>query len=227
VIRRNQRYDSETAEVVSRTLGPDSIAVDVGAHQGSVLRLIQRTAPRARHYAFEPLPHLAADLRLKFSQCQVFECALADTTGVASFNHVCNAPAYSGLQRREYDRPDAIIEQIQVAVRRLDDIIPEHDVVAFIKLDIEGGEYHALRGGATTIRRCRPVIVFEAGRSSTGCYGVTPEMVFDLVTGDLGLALSTMARWLRGKPPFMRAEFLAGYRRDFYFIAYPAEYVVP
>lgn len=74
-------------------------------------------------------------------------------------------------------------------------------------MDIEGGESHALLGGAETLRRWWPVIVFEAGCKSTGEYGVTPDEMFSLVTGRLGYDLSTMARWLEGAPSLTAADF--------------------
>jgi FkbM family methyltransferase len=220
-MRRNRRYDHQMVQVMRRHLRPDSTVIDVGAFEGKVLELLRWLAPQGRHYAFEPLPSMAAELRRRFPEVEILECALGDTNGDARYVVVRNDPAYSGLRRRIYDRPDPQLDEIRVAVRRLDDVIPEDVEVAFLKLDIEGGEYHAMRGGLRTIRRSRPIIVFEAGRSTTGCYDVTPEMLFDLVTVDLDLGLSTMDRWLRGLAPYTRPEFLEAYRSDFYYIADP------
>jgi FkbM family methyltransferase len=221
VVRKNDRYDAQTIEVMRRCLRPDSVGVDVGAFEGKVLADLARFAPNGQHHAFEPLPHLAARLRRDSPTARVHECALGEKAGEATFSFVRNDPAYSGLRRRHYDRPDPVIDEIRVQVRKLDDLIPESVQVSFIKLDIEGGEYHAMLGGARTIVRCRPVIVFEAGEGSTSHYGVTPQMLHDLVASELGLGLSTMARWLRSRPSFSKDEFLSHYRSDFYFIAYP------
>jgi hypothetical protein len=46
-------------------------------------------------------------------------------------------------------------------------------------------------------------------------------MVFHLVTEQLGLRLSTMKRWLRGRPSFDWAGFRKAYETEFIFIAYP------
>ena len=117
------------------------------------------------------------------------QAAVADRNGQAEFLHVENAPAYSGLRRRIYDRPDPQIAIIRVMVVALDDVIPADQPLAFMKIDIEGGEYHALLGAANTIRRCRPVIVLEAGSKSTGQYGVTPAELFALVSQSFGYDL--------------------------------------
>ena len=53
-----------------------------------------------------------------------------------------------------------------------------------------------MKGAIETIKRCQPVIVFEAGKKSTGEYGVTPTQIHQLITDTLGYELSTMPRWL-------------------------------
>lgn len=222
---RGARYDREATDVMRRVLRPDSSCIDVGAHSGSMLEEILELAPRGSHHAFEPLPRYAARLRSRFPQVQVHEAAVGDEMGEVEFVHVVNAPAYSGLRERDYDRPDVKLERVRVREVRLDEVIPESSAIAFIKIDIEGGEFHALRGAQRTVRRCRPVVVFEAGAQSTGRYGVVPEDLYRLVTTDLACSLSTMERWLAGAPPYDEPEFGEAWRRgsEFYFIAYPAD----
>lgn len=222
---QNARYDRETIETMRRVLKPDSCCIDVGAHRGSILQEMVRIASRARHYAFEPLPHLAEHLRRKFPRVRVYEAAVSDHAGTARFLYVENAPAYSGLKERIYDRFDPVLKPITVDVVRLDEVIPSEEHIAFIKLDIEGGEFQALRGAAGMIGRCRPVIVFEAGAKSTGQYGATPEEVYRFITDQLRYHVSTMQRWLAGQSPHSLTEFSRNWfdGPDFYFIAYPLE----
>ena len=219
------QYDRETVDVMTRLLRRNSSCVDVGAHNGTILRTMLELSPKGTHFAFEPLPHLAARLRATFPTVRVHEVALSDYAGQASFVHVENDAAYSGLRPRIYDRPDPVLRQITVAVTRLDDVISPEQPVAFIKIDVEGGEFHVLRGATRTIQRCRPVIVFEAGGKSTGQYGVEPDEVYELTTGPLGCRLSLMQRWLTGRPPYDAAEFRDAWRRgaEYYFIAYPTD----
>ncbi|KAA3622481.1 MAG: FkbM family methyltransferase, partial [Proteobacteria bacterium] len=178
--------------------------------------------PTVAHIAFEALPHLARQLASRFPKSRVFPIALSDASGNTEFYHVKNDPAYSGIKRRSYDRPDPEIEIIRVPCARLDDVVEPSDEISFIKLDIEGGEYHAMVGASTVIAECRPVIVFEASDRSTGHYAVTPDMFYDLLHDEFDLSISTMARWLTDKKPFSRHEFLRAYNDDYYFIAYPA-----
>jgi FkbM family methyltransferase len=220
-MQRNLRYDRETVEVMRRVLTAHSSCIDIGAHDGEILRHIAKLAPRGHHVAFEPIPHLAATLRARFPEVSVYEAACADRPGSAQFVLVENAPAYSGLRRRLYDRPDAALRSIRVQVVRVDELV--RHAVSLIKVDVEGGEYHALLGAQRTIAIHRPVIIFEAGARSTGQYGVTPRD-FTSLFARLGYRLSTMERWLASKPAFTEEEFVANWQgdRDYYFIAHPA-----
>lgn len=225
----NHRYDAETIEVMRRVLRPDSNAVDVGAHEGTVLIEMTDLAPRGQHHAFEALPHLAAKLRTLFPRAQIHQVAVADQPGQAEFQFVENAPAYSGLRQRIYDHSDPVITSIPVTVTTLDRTLPADLPIAFLKIDIEGGEYHALRGAIETLRRCHPVIVFEAGPNSTGQYGVTPDQIYDFLVTELGYELTTMQRWLARQAPYTRDEYRQNWEQgpDYYFLAAPGSAAIP
>lgn len=224
VNEKGARYDRDASAVMRRILRPDSSCLDVGAHAGSFLEEVLERAPRGTHHAFEPLPRYAAELRRRFPGVHVHEAAVGDEPGETEFVHVANAPAYSGLRERTYDRPDPRLERLRVRIVRIDDVVPAIQPIALIKLDIEGGEFHALRGARRTIERSRPVIVFEAGAKSTGRYGVAPDDVWRLLVVDLACHVSTMARWLAADPPYDEAGFRQAWQQEleFYFIAYPA-----
>jgi FkbM family methyltransferase len=220
---QNANYDRQTVEVMFGVLRRNLNGVDVGAHSGHILRQMVNIAPRGRHYAFEPLPHLWQELSKRFPQVIVHQAAAGDRSGESEFLFVENDPAYSGLRRRIYYRPDPKIITIRVRVVTLDEIIPANESIAFIKLDIEGGEFHAIQGGIETIRRSKPVIVFESGSHSIGQYGVKPDDVYRFMAEALGYELSTMERWLKRKPPYTREEYENDWNHgpEYYFIATP------
>src|SRR5262245_391373 len=218
---KDDRYDEETAEVMRRTLRPGTIGVDVGAHSGVFLRQMFALAPDHRHVAVEPLPHMAARLRRDFPDAHVVEAALSDRPGTATFYHLVNAAAESGLRRIDAHGDASMVEELSVRVMRLDDVIGPSDAVAFVKIDTEGAELPVIRGAAATIRRCRPVIVFETGSRSTPHYGIGPDDIFAAIA-ELGIQLSTMRRWLDGHGPLTPEAFRRAFCQttDFYFIAY-------
>jgi hypothetical protein len=82
-----------------------------------------------------------------------------------------------------------------------------------------------LRGAIGTIQRHRPVIVMEASIGSTGQYGVTPEMFYDLMVDELNYKISTMGNWLNGSPAYDRDSFIQNWQDgpEYYFIAVPCD----
>jgi len=107
---------------------------------------------------------------------------------------------------------------------RLDDVLPPGTRVDLLKIDVEGGELQVLLGARALLAANRPVIVFEHGLGGSEYYGTRPEQLHELLTGpDLNLRVSTMARWLAGRPPLSRAELVEQFERqlNYYFIAYP------
>lgn len=224
-LTQNAYYNELTVLAIARAVTPGTVCLDVGAHRGTVLREMQRVAPQARIHAFEPLPEQAAFLRVKYAgpQVVVHNLALGDAAGTAEFHHVVTNPGYSGLRRRQFDREHEEVQVIRVETARMDERVPAEEHVSFIKVDVEGAELQVFQGGAGTIRRCRPVIVFEHGKGSADVYGTTPETVFDLLSGELGLKLSLLDRWLFGWGALSRRQFVREYRahRNYYFVAYP------
>lgn len=184
----DHRDQASLHRLLGYVLREDSNCVDVGCHQGAVLWQMVARAPRGRHHAFEPLPHLAAALRARFPAVAVHELALSEEAGDAAFHHVVTNAGYSGLRRRTYERPDERVERVVVRTARLDDLIPAELPIAFVKIDVEGAELQVLRGAERTLRAWRPYVVFEHGRGAADHYGTTPEMVHRLLDG-CGLAV--------------------------------------
>jgi hypothetical protein len=87
---------------------------------------------------------------------------------------------------------------------------------------VEGAELQVLKGAVKTIRRNKPVVVFEHGLGASDHYGTTPEDVHDLLVKDCGLHVSLLGRWLRNEGPLTKEEFSNQYyqRLNFFFMAY-------
>lgn len=223
---QNQLYDQQTIEVMLRVITNNSNCVDVGCHSGVMLDEILKLSPNGSHYAFEPLPALYKELVEKFNayqRIQILNKALSDASRSVTFQHVVSNPGYSGLKLRRYDRPNEVIQEITVGTVRLDDVIPQSTRIAFIKIDVEGAELQVFRGAVQTIKRSRPVIVFEHGLGAADYYGTMPEDVFDLLVETCRLRCFTMKNWLEsnGKDFLSRNSFCDEFRsgRNYYFMA--------
>lgn len=223
---KSRLYDMQTFEVMKRTLKEDSNCVDVGCHRGGMLRELLRLAPKGNHYAFEPLPGFFQGMKKSFGTMKnvfLYDCALSDTAGTTTFQHVVSNPAYSGLRPRRYKRPDEKIQQITVKTELLDNIVPKGVPIHFIKIDVEGGELGVLRGAVEIIKKDQPVVVFEHGRGAADYYGTGPEDVYDLLAGQCGLRLFLMADWLatNGAASLNREAFLEQFSlgNEWYYMA--------
>ena len=200
--RREARDNEHMRVLLAACLAPDSDCIDVGAHSGGILGEIVRCAPRGRHIAYEPLPHLAAALARRFPGVEVRAAALSDEAGRASFVHDRTEPMRSTLHPHEFtDSQNATT--IDVRVERLDDALPAGYAPAVIKIDVEGSEAKVLAGGIETLRRHRPIVVFEHGGGGTS----SPNDVYSILVDRAGLRIYD----LDGLGPYSHAAFEAMY----------------
>lgn len=205
-VTRDRRDVEHLHAMLAAVLAPDANCIDVGAHEGAYLADMLRLAPRGHHIAYEPLPHLADALAARFPGADVRRAALSDTSGEASFVHVLTRPGWSGFRERPYPAEERL-ERIVVETQRLDDVLPDDYVPAFVKIDVEGAELEVLRGAADTLARHRPVIAFEHGLGSADYYGTGPEDVFALLVDHVGLRVLDMD----GGGPYTRDDFVRAF----------------
>lgn len=223
-LTKNQHYDRLTKKVIAGVCKADTHCIDVGCHKGEILDLMIAAAPGGRHWGFEPIPLLYDALRNKYAgtACTISPVALSNAAGEASFNYVTSNPSYSGLLRRDYDRPHEEDTSITVQTARLDDVLPAGYNPGLIKIDVEGAEMLVLQGARETISRSKPVIIFEHGIGASDIYGTGPDELFPFFES-LGYGIYLLEDFLKRKSAFSADQFAAQYhdRKNFYFVAAP------
>lgn len=202
-LRRDQRDSDHLRLLLALSLAADANCVDVGSHEGAVLREILRVAPQGRHIAYEPLPDFHTTLASEFPQVDVRGSALSNRRGEATFTHVRTRPGYSGFRARPYPGAEET-ETITVPVETLDESLPAGYVPALIKVDVEGAEEQVLEGAMRTIAEHKPIVVFEHGAAAKA-YGTHPETIHGLLCDRGGLRIFD----LDGDGPYGPAEFVA------------------
>lgn len=225
---RNQRYDRLTKKIIRKVCIADSNCIDAGTHRGEILDELLKSAPRGLHFGFEPIPFLFSILEKKYegaANCKIYKIALSDKKGVASFNYVLTNPAYSGLKKRKYDRKNERDTILEVQTDLLDHLVPPDIKIAFIKIDVEGGEMAVLKGAQRILAESRPVIVFEFGIGGSDIYGSTPEKLFDFYL-ERNYRISLLQSFVNQKPHMEREEFKDQFyqKKNYYFVAYPKNY---
>ncbi len=221
-LTKNLEYDRLTAAIMKKVLKPDSNCVDVGCHKGEILMAMLKDAPRGKHFGFEPIPYLYQNLKKHFEgKATILPYALAEKNGTSTFQLVKNAPAYSGIKKRKYEVDNPDIEEIEVQLKKLDDVIPKSTKINLIKIDVEGAELGVLKGAANLIERDKPYVIFEFGLGASDFYGTQPGDIYRFFS-TRGLAVSTLKTFIKKGNPLTLEEFIRLYQenKEYYFIAH-------
>jgi FkbM family methyltransferase len=158
-------------------IGPIALALDVGGNWGQSVEALRYYAKPKRIMTFEPNPVLSARLERVYrdnAAVEVQRCGLAEADGrLKLYIPKYNDFIFDGLASmqegsyRSWLSPDRLLWysedrlsaiEAEAPIRRLDDFDISPQVV---KLDIQGYEINALRGGEKTFARCRPFTILE------------------------------------------------------------------
>lgn len=221
-VTKNLKYDRLTRIILKKHLQKNHNCIDIGSHQGEILQLMLQFAPDGNHYAFEPIPYLYIKLKSKFdNKAIVYPFALSDENGTTKFQFVKNAPAYSGIKKRRYDISNPDIEEIEVEIKKLDDVVSVNNRIDFVKIDVEGNEMAVFKGARETLKRNKPIILFEFGKGAGDYYGTTASELFIFINDEIGLRIYTLDDFLNDSEPLdqNRFEHLFHTIKDYYFVA--------
>lgn len=153
-------YERDELELVFGFLAPftdrfaQGAALDVGANIGNHTRYFAQRFRRV--HAFEPHP-LA--FRLLAFNTERLDGVAPHAFGLSDSEQSARLAEASGNVGASHVAAGE--EGVEIRLRRLDQCALGDEPVALIKLDVEGLETAALRGGEATIARHRPVILFE------------------------------------------------------------------
>lgn len=176
-------HDLSSAEetvLLKRLLTAEDTCVDVGAHIGYVALVAAKYAGRV--LAVEPGPttyrrlqrNLALNPRLA-PKVVSLSIALADHGGTMTLLDSERQPNRASLAYRPVDA-----REVRVEVRTLDQVAADHlDRVSFLKIDVEGAELDVLRGGLTTLRHHRPLVLCELNEDLQATFGRTCHEIID------------------------------------------------
>jgi FkbM family methyltransferase len=162
--------------IMRRLVTPGDTVLDIGAHLGLHLVLLSELAgAHGRVHAFEanPCKHptLAATVRL-LGNATLHRFGLSDRTARATL-FVPEDQSMASLSDWTGGRVGAV-SRTECTVKRLDDLVEagEVDRPAFIKCDVEGGEYAVFAGARATLDRPdAPAILYEANSRSARAFG--------------------------------------------------------
>ena len=152
-------YEMRKRLAFERQIKPGSVVYDIGANVGYFSMLASVLAgPDGQVFSFEPLPRNTAYLRRHIAlnhldNIEVIEAAVSDQAGEAFF--VLGASSAMGHLAES--------GEIKVKIVTLDALIEKQAIVPpdYIKLDVEGAEYHALNGARNLLAAYRPILFLD------------------------------------------------------------------
>jgi len=156
--------------LVRGLLRPGMRVVDVGANIGYYVSMYQQViGSTGRITCIEPSPENLAELHLNVSENAwrnviIHECAVGRYAGIVGLRSGVNSGVVS------------IDEGVfQASMCRLDELIVEQ--CDFLKIDVDGYEWHVLEGAKNVIERDRPVLFLEYHSELVGRHGGSIEEV--------------------------------------------------
>ncbi len=162
-----------------RFVRPGATVLDVGASFGEFAIVLARwCGPSGRVIAFEPTPVTSAALRDHLAlnglldRVEVVDAAISDYVGTGTL-HTIGRSGENTLNSAYFG---TAATPLTVAVTTIDAHCDSTGITPdVIKLDVEGLEFHALRGAVSTLRRSRAPIVVELHPASWAGVGDDAE----------------------------------------------------
>jgi FkbM family methyltransferase len=181
--------EPEVARFVTGYLRPGMAFFDVGSHLGEyALLAAKRVGQSGQVHAFEPNPWLFRVLernlrRNSATNCRASELAVGARQGVAELE-VAGDPAEGQIRRPGLPISASDVPRLAASYQvQLTTLDAYHTGVGgpaidLIKLDIEGAELDALKGGSGLLATRSPVLVFECQPPLLANFGYTPADLF-------------------------------------------------
>jgi FkbM family methyltransferase len=163
-------FEPRDAEMFKHLVQPGTVMLDVGANIGQYALITAKFGGKnARVYAFEPSPAVRQRLQHHLtinqaSQVEVVAKAVGSAPGVAQFYPAAGEDnsGVGSLLPAESHRDDLRSQEgIEVEVTTLDIFVREQKLerVDMIKVDVEGFDFEALKGGEALLRNNPKVIL--------------------------------------------------------------------
>lgn len=197
-------YSRNIIFLLERVLKPGLNMIDAGANVGEIsLIAAKRVAPDGRVFAFEPVARFADQLEAhvaanKLTNLHLFREGLSDEAGEAEIylapERFRDGTQHDGLGTLFRTEVRSAVEAT-IPITTLDLFVERQGLrkIDLIKLDIEGSELPALKGGASVLREHRPALIIEVAEITCRAAGYEMD---DLVgfAGDLGYAIHVIGR---------------------------------
>ncbi len=146
----------------------EGIFLDIGANLGQTLLIIKSLDQDIEYVGFEPNSQCVFYIKElinanNFKRCAIIPIGLSIQSDVKAFYKIGRTDGAATVLQGFRKGEEWLYSSDYVPVFRGDDVVKSLDLnnVAFIKVDVEGGEFNVLQGLENTIRKSRPFIICE------------------------------------------------------------------
>jgi FkbM family methyltransferase len=175
-------YEPIESFLLRNLLEEDDVIVDAGANIGFYTLLMAQKIKTGKVFGFEPVPKNFATLKhnISFSphihKIQLQNNGLWHEKDLLQFS--LDESMEDNIGSFTAGKVDRALQQVACAVFPLDDFCKDFTRLDFIKMDIEGAELSALKGGQKTIERWRPQFMIEINRKACERFGYSPDEIY-------------------------------------------------
>ncbi len=160
-------YESELVQLLCRLIKPGTEILDIGANIGLIAIPLLRHNGSITVTSVEASPNSIPYLKKTNAESeyanrwQIIDKAVADKPGTISFELA--DPSYGAFDGIKNTQRTSMVKTVEVECTTIDIIWEQKQKpdVSLIKIDVEGADLLALRGGINCIKQCKPIIAME------------------------------------------------------------------
>ena len=183
--------DEDELDVLPWFINQQDEAIDIGANFGYYAVPMGRIAKKV--YAFEPIPFtyevckkVLRHYRLNNvelfkngigvnNEKMIFSVPVMDFGGISAGQAHLNGRKENGIAVSQKN------QEVECEVITIDSLLDTFEKISFVKMDIEGAEYFALKGMKGTLEKFRPAILIEINPDFLKGFGISEQELNELI----------------------------------------------
>ena len=181
-------YEKDNFEFYKAEIKEDNTILDIGGHIGLNAVLFARLAHKGKVYVFEPAPNtfniINDTVRINKLQDRVTvtQQAVSNNSG-STFFYMADSNLADNANSLIHHRLDKKLKKIEVQLTTIDEFIAANNIkkVDFIKMDVEGAELDALKGGIGCLKTYKPKMTLGLHPTPIKQKGDSLEEIYDLL----------------------------------------------
>lgn len=189
-------FEPVTTSIILRHLRRGGVFIDVGANIGwFTVIAAQALKDSGMVYSIEANPAILPTLNENisgFQNIQVIEMAVGNRTGSTEF-YMTSDFVNSGIHADPFKQDSGELTEVKIDL--LDNIIPNHDQVSVVKIDVQGDDLNVIEGAKSILSNSNLTLICEWAPAWIKNAGRNPDML-PLYLKELGFHISVIDDWL-------------------------------